>query len=127
MKADRYSLLHPRALEGLRLFNRGLFFEAHEELEAAWMAENGPLRDLYRGILQVAVAYHHLERGNRIGARKMFKRSKRWLEPFQGLWVGIDVDRFKADAASIEFLCDQASLEGGFHPPDTWPPQIEFK
>jgi len=31
--------LHPKAIEGLRLFNDGEYFEAHEELETAWRDE----------------------------------------------------------------------------------------
>ena len=45
--------LHPQAVYGMELFNQGRYFEAHEALEAAWRDESGPVRDLYRGILQV--------------------------------------------------------------------------
>ncbi len=31
--------LHPKAIEGLKLFNEKKFFEAHEELEDAWREE----------------------------------------------------------------------------------------
>ena len=47
--------LHPKAVEGLELFNRGHYFEAHEALEAAWREETHPVRELYRGILQAGV------------------------------------------------------------------------
>ncbi|MBE3144354.1 MAG: DUF309 domain-containing protein [Planctomycetes bacterium] len=57
-------------VEGLRLFNSGEYFQAHEVLEDVWREERRPIRELYRGILQVAVAYYHLNRGNLIGARK---------------------------------------------------------
>ncbi|HRQ33635.1 MAG TPA: DUF309 domain-containing protein, partial [Anaerolineales bacterium] len=61
---ERYAPLHPSAIEGLRLFNNGKYFEAHEALETAWLEERGKIRDLYRGILQVGVAYLHITRGN---------------------------------------------------------------
>ena len=51
--------LHPKAIEGLKLFNEKKFFEAHEELEDAWRQETGEIRDLFQGILQVAVAFLH--------------------------------------------------------------------
>ncbi|HWQ84409.1 MAG TPA: DUF309 domain-containing protein, partial [Anaerolineales bacterium] len=60
--------LHARARKGLELFNAGEYFEAHEELEAAWNADPGPGRALYQGVLQVAVAYLQIERGNPDGA-----------------------------------------------------------
>ena len=31
--------IHPQAAEGLRLFNTGEYFEAHEALEVAWLEE----------------------------------------------------------------------------------------
>lgn len=97
----RYQQLPDLAAAGIQLFNQGKYFEAHEALEAAWRAEPGPVRELYRGILQVAVACHHLERGNLVGARKMMARSKRWLSPFSGTWQGVDVSQFKADSENL--------------------------
>ncbi|MCB0081439.1 MAG: DUF309 domain-containing protein, partial [Caldilineaceae bacterium] len=40
------------ALQGLVAFNRGNYFEQHEYLEAAWIAEQRPIREMYQGILQ---------------------------------------------------------------------------
>ena len=58
-------------MEGLKLFNKKKFFEAHEELEDAWRDETGEIRNLYQGILQVAVAYLHVTRRNFNGAVKV--------------------------------------------------------
>jgi len=106
--ADCQGTIHPLALEGIRLFNAHQFFEAHEALEAAWMKETGPVRELYRGILQIAVAYYHIERGNYRGAVKMFKRSARWLAPFPEFCRGIAVARLIHDAKAAEALLVQA-------------------
>lgn len=89
--------LHPHALEGLHLFNRGEYWHAHEALETAWRDEPGQIRHLYRGVLQVGVAYYHITQGNYAGAMKLYERSHRWLDPFNGQCRGIDVDRLKAD------------------------------
>jgi hypothetical protein len=124
VEAGRNQPITPRALKGIEYFNRGLFFDAHEELEAAWRAEPGPIRNLYRGILQVAVAYYHLERNNLPGAMKVFSRSRRWLLPYNGIWMGIDLDRFKSDAERIETLTRLLQNRGRFHPPPDWPPKI---
>lgn len=94
--------LHPRALAGLREFNAGAYFEAHEELEAAWLAEKGALRGLYQGILQLGVACYHLERGNFAGALKVIRRSREKLALFQDEVLGIDVGRLREDAARLE-------------------------
>jgi hypothetical protein len=70
-------------LHGLDLLNRGDYFEAHEAIEAAWRAEPGGIRQLYQGILQVAVVYHHVTRHNYYGARKVISRAISNLTPFR--------------------------------------------
>jgi uncharacterized protein len=94
--------LHPEALHGLHLFNAGEYFEAHEALETAWRDEHGPIRDLYRGILQVGVAYYHIQRGNYRGARKMFQRCRQWLDPFPACCCGIDLAGLRRDFMAVE-------------------------
>jgi predicted metal-dependent hydrolase len=84
--------------QGLKEFNAGEYYEAHETLEHAWMDEEGPIRDLYRGILQVAVAYYQIRRENYRGALKMFLRSLQWLEPLPDVCQGIDVGKFREDS-----------------------------
>ena len=90
--------LHPQAAEGLRLFNAGEYFEAHEALETAWNAETGEVRDLYRGILQIAVTYLHITRGNYEGAVKVYGRSLRWLKDWPDICRGIQLKKFRDDA-----------------------------
>ena len=107
--------IHTEALHGIDLFNQQLFFEAHEALEFAWKEEKGPVRDLYRGILQVAVGYYHLKRGNIAGARKMFYRCKEWLEKFPEHCMGIDVGQLLKDYQAIEIQLERLSKES----PDT--------
>lgn len=93
--------LHPQAAEGLRLFNAGEYFEAHEALEDAWNAEKGKVRDLYRGILQTAVVYLHITRGNYPGAVKVYARSQRWLKDWPEVCRGIEVGKLRRDAEAV--------------------------
>ena len=90
--------LHPKAVEGIKLFNAGEFFEAHEELESAWRDETGEVRELYRGILQVAVAYLHITRGNYEGAVKVYGRSLKWTQGWSDVCRGINLKRLRDDA-----------------------------
>lgn len=94
--------LHPLALKGIHLFNAGDYFAAHEELELAWRAEKSPIRELYRGILQVGVSYYHIRRLNYRGAVKMLSYSKVWLEPFPDHCRGVDVAQLRRDALRVE-------------------------
>jgi hypothetical protein len=50
---------------------RGLFFEVHELLEPAWFRAGEPARTALQGLIQAAVAFHHLENGNLRGARSL--------------------------------------------------------
>ena len=53
------------------LANHGLFFEVHELLEPVWFRATEPARTALQGLIQVAVGFHHLENGNREGARSL--------------------------------------------------------
>lgn len=61
------------------LLNRGLAFNAHEVLEAAW--KNGPPeeRQLWQGLAQLAVGITHIQRGNRSGALALLQRGSAHL------------------------------------------------
>jgi predicted metal-dependent hydrolase len=100
--ADCQRALPPHAITGLEYFNAGRYFEAHEELETAWRAEKGPIRELYRGILQVGVAYYHVQRGNYRGALKMLQRCRQWLDPLPDECCGVDLARLRLDFAQVE-------------------------
>ena len=93
--------LHPKAIEGMRFFNEGNFFEAHEELEAAWKEETGTIRDLYRGILQIAVTYLHITRGNYDGAVKVYGRSLKWTQGWKDVCRGINVKKLRDNADAV--------------------------
>jgi uncharacterized protein len=103
--------LHPRAAEGLRLFNAGEYFEAHEALEDAWNAETGRVRDLYRGILQIAVVYLHITRRNYNGAVKVYARSQRWTRDWPAVCRGIQVEELRADAEEVITEVQRLGLE----------------
>ena len=93
--------LHPQAEEGLRLFNAGRYFEAHEALEIAWNEERGPIRDLYRGILQIAVVYLHITRRNYNGAVKVYLRSQKWMNHWPGVCRGVEVQELCRSARVV--------------------------
>lgn len=63
-----------------RLFNAGLYFEVHELLEPHWMRADGAERRALQGLIQVAVAFHHQERGNREGAISLLAEGLAKLE-----------------------------------------------
>ncbi len=98
---DCAGTVHPLAIEGMKLFNEGKFFDAHEELEIAWNEEKGRVRQLYQGILQMAVTYLHITRGNYDGAVKVYGRSMRWLKDWPEVCRGIEVGQLRKDAEIV--------------------------
>ena len=99
--------MSPLGLEGLELFNQGRFFEAHEVLEHAWMAEGDVAGRLYRVLLQLAVAYHHLREDNRRGASKMLLRIRPWLDPLPDRCRGVDLATVRRLVSELEQGLDQ--------------------
>ncbi len=95
-------------VRGMEEFNAGQFFEQHETLELVWRAELRPIRDLYRGILQIGVGCLQVERGNAVGAIKMINRAEKWLQPFRPTCQTIDVDRLLDDAARLREEIERA-------------------
>ena len=58
----------PRFQQAIELFNTGEWYAAHDVFEELWHETVDPERRSLQGILQVAVAQLHLQRGNRRGA-----------------------------------------------------------
>ena len=90
----------PELLEGIAQFNRGEFFEQHETLELLWRAERRDIRYLYKGILQIGVAFHHLRRLNHHGTVYMLTRGPRYLAPLAPRCQRVDVAALLRDAAA---------------------------
>jgi predicted metal-dependent hydrolase len=58
----------PRLALAVSLFNAGDWYGCHDGFEELWHETQGPMRPVLQGILQIAVAHLHLERGNARGA-----------------------------------------------------------
>jgi hypothetical protein len=92
---------------GLTLLNEGQFFEAHEVLEHAWMEAGDPAGQLYRVLLQLAVACHHLHKENRRGAAKMLLRVRPWIDPLPDECRGVDVAAVRRVVAGLQDSLDR--------------------
>lgn len=108
--------MHPAAQQGILLIEKGAYFEAHEALETAWLETPPPGRELYQGILQAAVTYLHLQRGNREGALKVYRRALGHLRPWMPRCQGINLEILLGHLAQV--LPPQASAAPvAFAPP----------
>lgn len=82
-------------LEGIRHFNAGEFFEAHEVWEEAWTKVLDKRREqFYRAIIRGAVALELLSRGRAVGARQVFLDCKATFEGLPAVFNGLDIPAF---------------------------------
>jgi hypothetical protein len=88
-------------IDGIDLFNRGEYFESHEVIEQAWLAEKTPVRIMYQGILQIGVACHHIHNRNWRGAMKLFERGLPKTQRFAPDCMGIDLAQLIADSEAM--------------------------
>lgn len=90
------------------LFNEGLFFEVHEVLEAVWLKQEGQVRPLLQGLIQIAVGFHHLESRNLRGAVSLLREGLDKVKDYSPARFGLELDRFlqgaEGCARSIESL-----------------------
>lgn len=91
----------PRLLLGIAQFNQREFFECHETLEAEWNTEPGPIRTLYKGILQVGVGCYHLVRGNYRGAVLKLQTGCDYLGPFVPRCMSVEVGELVSQAKQL--------------------------
>jgi hypothetical protein len=85
------------------LWNEQLFFEVHEVLELVWKTLHGDRRQAFQGLIQIAVAYHHLAHGNLRGARSLLTEGRRRLGGVPSeLLPSVDVEGLLAATAETE-------------------------
>jgi predicted metal-dependent hydrolase len=61
-------------------FNRQLFYEAHDVLEELWLAHrHGPSDGFYKGLIQFAGAFVHLQKNRLRPAAALFRLSQSYL------------------------------------------------
>ena len=86
-----------RFKEGIELFNEEKFYECHEIIEDLWLETNDEYKDFYKGVIQAAVALHHLKRGNLNGAQHLFRTSTRYLTKYKPHALGLNVEKLIDD------------------------------
>lgn len=60
---------------GIREFNEGRYFEAHDILEDLWQGYREPDRVLLQALIHAAVGFYHLDNGNLKGCRSQLLKA----------------------------------------------------
>lgn len=90
---------------GIDLFNRGEFFEAHEEMEEAMnlLADDTADWEFYLGLLRASVANHKLSQGELPSACLHLRAALKFLSPYPDRHRGLKLREFRT-ALSAELL-----------------------
>jgi hypothetical protein len=100
-------------------WSQALFFEVHEVLEDVWRTAAGERRLALQGLIQVAVAFHHLAHGNARGARTLLREGRARLEAGPDALPGVDTIALLTETAAW-----QVALDAGTTPPDGAAPPL---
>lgn len=79
---------------GIACFNREEFFECHEILEEAWREASFCHKKFLQGLIQIAVAFHHLRKNNIAGTKRLLSEGLAKLIPFAPRYEGVNISAF---------------------------------
>jgi uncharacterized protein len=96
---------------GLALMRRGAFFEAHEELEAAWREAPAEERDFFQGLVHVTVAWYQAGRGRPTACASQLAKAKRRLGAYAPAYRGVDVEAVLAQVDRAAAVVADGSLD----------------
>ena len=103
--------LDARYLGYFDCFNRQLFYEAHDVLEDLWLPDrHGANGNFYKGLIQLAGAFVHLQKNRLRPAAALFKLALANLEKFPGEHKQLNLKAVQALAQNWLSELDQ----GGF-------------
>jgi hypothetical protein len=92
IESYRGSDLDAHYLAYFECFNRGLFYEAHDVLEELWLADRrGANGAFYKGLIQLAGAFVHLQKGRLRPAGALLKLGRDNLRNYPGVHERLDV------------------------------------
>jgi len=99
--------------QGLDELNQGRWHDCHETLETLWksLPRTATERDLYKGVLMIAVGLYHCERGHVKGALRKLPRAVELLAPYAPECRG-------ADVAALLIACGRILRHLADAPPD---------
>lgn len=88
-----------RVVRFVARFDRREYWLAHEELEEEWLTDRS---DVLKGLIQLAAAFVHLDRGNWHGGHKLLTTALGYLagQP-RSSCRGFDLEAIRARAAAI--------------------------
>lgn len=101
-----------RLAEAIALFNASDWYACHDGFEALWHETAGPMRPALQGILQIAVAELHHERGNLRGATILMGEGLGRLQGVPDGALGLNLTALRECASQrLQALQQERTLE----------------
>ena len=97
-------------LLGMDHFNSRRFWEAHEAWETLWLVAESDVDQFLQGLIQIAAAYHHIQRGTYRGAVRLLTAGLGRLQPFAPDFCGVDRAAVEEAARAHRAWLEAASL-----------------
>jgi uncharacterized protein len=94
---------------GLECYRAGEFFEAHEHWEGVWLACAEPDKTFLQALIQVAVAFHHMQRSNQEGTASLLRRALHRLDRFPPEYGGVAVEPLRENIRAWLTVLQQAA------------------
>lgn len=102
-----------------KCFNNQLYYEAHDVLEELWLGERkSPQAAYYQGLIQLAGAFVHLQKGRLAPASRLFALALKNLSPYPATHAGLDLDAVRR--LSVEHM---RALEESRYTENPWSPE----
>lgn len=95
---------------GMTHFNSREFWEAHESWETIWLAAESEVEQFLQGLIQIAAAYHHIQRGTYRGAARLITAGLDRLASFPPDFCGLDRTSVETAARRHRSWLENASL-----------------
>jgi predicted metal-dependent hydrolase len=84
-----------RLVQATHLFNQCEWYAAHDAFEDLWHEASGDERQVFHGMIQVAVAEHHLLNGNLRGSLLLMAEGLNHLNQSPPQLFGFDLEALK--------------------------------
>jgi predicted metal-dependent hydrolase len=120
--------LDPRYTGYFTCFNAAQYYEAHDVLEDLWLGDPGAEYAFYKGLIQLAGAFVHLQKqaarpehpkdGQRLRpAVRLFELAKANLSPYRPRHLGLDVDNVLVIAEQhVDVILRSEYRQNPWHP-----------
>lgn len=93
---DHSLLDDERYRKAVNLFNTRDWYAAHDAFEELWHESVGEQRAVFQGIIQIAVAEHHLRNGNRRGSLLLMAEGLNHLQASPSQDLSFDMHSLQA-------------------------------